>query len=326
MADDKTKSENRELAKTIGFGNEGFAIQNMAQATLVADTLLSSGLVPAHFNSTAKIIVVAQAAKELGKPLWWGLNNMFVVSGKTGIAAAAAAGLIHEKKICDRWHISETGTFPDDNFAVVVTSRRKGTELEVSTKFSVQDAKTAKLWTKDIWQKYPKQMLTWRAVAFHTRQYYNDVLNGAYTTEELEDITLPPPACDTPPRDERRKPVNSVTVGENGINETDKTIPAGTPIVTDNLFARTPVQEQQAQEITPASNTEGSTVAAVAGITIDDVLADFLKAGGASFPSWAAYVLAEDEENVDKPEKFTAAMLAQLDRTLKTDGVEKGRF
>lgn len=331
------KKENRELAKTISFGEGGFLIQNLAQATLVAETMLASKLVPAHFNSAAKIIVVAQAAKELGKPLWWGLNNMFVVNGKVGVAAAAVAGLVLESKVACQWEVTEEGTFPDDNFTVVITSKRVGHEKPVSTRFSVADAKTAGLWTKATWKCYPKTMLTWRAVTFHARLYYSDVLGGSYTDMELEDMKtgLPKPECDVKPRGDRRKTVESTDLTGSNIPKPADTKPLAEtsselPVTTvEPAEPNTDVDSDvagsaDAEEVEVVE--EGSLLAEKTARLklendLDDLQDSYCEKEGDNFTEWAAEALCRGEDEVDSPEKFKPDMIEQLVIHLAEKGV-----
>jgi hypothetical protein len=52
--------------------------------------------------------------------------------------------------------------------------------------FTIDDARRAKLAARDVWQKYPKDMLRSRAITRGARTYCPDVFNGAiYTAEEI---------------------------------------------------------------------------------------------------------------------------------------------
>ena len=303
--DEKERAENRELAKTISFGDQGLEIQNMAQATLVADTMIASGLVPEGFRSTAKIIVAAQAAKELGKPLWWGLNNLYVIHGKVGISSAAVAGLILGSGKCVLWEVASVGTFPEDDFKIIIRSKRKDFENTCLTEFSIADAKTAGLWDKGTWKQYPKTMLTWRATAFHGRLHWSDVLAGQYTDAELTDVGPPlgAPECATPPRAERRKKIES------------------TPVFTPP--PRKPAEPSE--EGTTDDETEVSGSAGEEEIDIDKLYTE-LKAiydekGGDDFAAWAADALCVGDDEVATPADFTVDMIGSLTRVLAEKGI-----
>ncbi len=326
--DEKLRQENRELAKTVSFGDQGLVIQNLAQATLVADTLIASGLVPTSFKSASKIIVVAQAAKELGKPLWWGLNNMYVVHNKVGISAAAVSGLILGSGQCVLWDVDSDGAFPSDDYKVIIVSKRKGFDKSCQTEFSVADAKMAGLWTSETWKKYPKVMLTWRAIAFHARLYYSDVLGGQYTDDELNEIGPPlaAPECDTPPRHERRKKIASAPV-----EEVDP-LPAKNARY-DQAECRdaraTPVDSPPPQEpVEPAKGEAETDVAGSVGEAEEHVgelygalKAEYDEKGGDDFNAWAADALCVGDDEVENPEDFTVEMIESLTRYLVEKGV-----
>lgn len=312
--DDKAKQENRELAKTVGFGEQGLEITNLAQASLVAETLIASRLVPESFNTTAKIIVVAQAAKELGKQLWWGLNNMYVVHGKVGISSAAVAGLIQGSGQCVAWDVGSDGVYPNDDFAIVIKSKRKGFESGCSTEFSIADAKAAGLWTSATWKKYPKQMLTWRATAFHARLYYSDVLAGQYTDAELADVGAPlaAPKCDTAPRAERRKVVSEQTPDKPADSEYHASEFAGVGEVVEVTPTEQAVPAEVKEEATDGTSADlFALYDEVCGMCVDRKM---------SFVQFAAEQLCRDEDEVDSPEKVTVAMLNQVKVALENMG------
>jgi hypothetical protein len=95
---------------------------------------------------------------------------------------------------------------PDDACACCMV-RRKGRTSQV-TRFSVADAKRAKLWGKaGPWTEYPQRMLRFRALGFRLNDTFPDVLKGLKTVEELRDYPddsreanmVPPPPKPVPP-------------------------------------------------------------------------------------------------------------------------------
>jgi hypothetical protein len=76
-----------------------------------------------------------------------------------------------------------------DDFGFSVASLRDGDDMPKFTRFTIADAKQARLWGKDgPWQTYPKRMLMWRARGFNLRDNFGDVLKGLHTTEEARDM------------------------------------------------------------------------------------------------------------------------------------------
>jgi len=69
-----------------------------------------------------------------------------------------------------------------------VATQRVGEDRSFVTTFSVVDAKRARLWGREgPWTNYPDRMLYYRALGFHVRDYYADLLHGFVITEEARD-------------------------------------------------------------------------------------------------------------------------------------------
>lgn len=189
------KKENALIAKEMKFDENGIALGTLKEMQLWAETMVASGLVPRHFDTPAKVIVVLQAGRELGFKPWQSLQCLHVVEGQVGIRSDAIGGLIRKSGLCDTMNEFFEGTFPQDDFKAVVTSKRKDDPIEHRTEFSVADAKRAGLWDKktysgkdSVWIKHPKDMMLWRAMSKHGRRYYGDVTSGLYTVDELAEF------------------------------------------------------------------------------------------------------------------------------------------
>lgn len=166
----------------------GIVLNNLEEMWRMACMFAKSGL--CSFETPEEVIVVLQGGSELGFKPWQSLQSLHVVNGRLGIEGSALAGLIRRSGVLDYMNMSFSGMPFEDTFTAVIISKRKGESAEYMTVFSVADAKLAKLWGtgKDNWVKYPKDMLTWRAMGRHARLYYSDVTQGFYTVDELEQI------------------------------------------------------------------------------------------------------------------------------------------
>jgi hypothetical protein len=72
-----------------------------------------------------------------------------------------------------------------DGWTAVASSVIDGKVVE--SRFSVAEAKRAKLWdSKDVWKQYPRRMLWWRAVGHHVADYYSAVLLGFPIAEAID--------------------------------------------------------------------------------------------------------------------------------------------
>lgn len=187
------KEEKAIVAANMQMNGTGIEIRTLQDAKLVAETFIASNLVPRHFDSSAKVIVAIQAGFELGFKPWQALNNLHVVNGQVGIKSSAMGGLIRSSGKCKMMK----QYYAEDLSEAIIESQRTDDDSIHKTSFSLDDAKVAGLTGKDNWKHYQKDMLMWRALSRHGRQFYGDVLSGFYTVEELQTIPKPEPSHET---------------------------------------------------------------------------------------------------------------------------------
>lgn len=112
----------------------------------------------------------------------------------------------------------------DDTEATAEFSHIQGGTVTIS--WDMARAKKAGLGGKDMWTKYPRQMLRSRTISEGIRTVFPGVVIGVYTPEEVEDFEQPAPVKpgvvniehEKPylPREEQQKIYNEVLVGLNG--------------------------------------------------------------------------------------------------------------
>lgn len=83
-----------------------------------------------------------------------------------------------------------------DKRACATFSHPAGGSVEVE--WTLDRAKAADLGTKDMWRKYPRQMLSARTISEGVRTVYPAVLGGFYAPEEVQDFDAPRDV--TPPK------------------------------------------------------------------------------------------------------------------------------
>lgn len=117
--------------------------------------------------------------KELGLGAMSSLEKIYVVNGKTAIESGLMADLI-----------KRTGKY---NYRIIELTNLKcsinffeGKEKVGNSTFTIEDASRAGLSGKDIYKKYPRNMLFGRALSNGARWHCPDAIGGAYTTEELD--------------------------------------------------------------------------------------------------------------------------------------------
>ena len=121
------------------------------------------------------------AGREIGIGPMESLQKIHVVDGRPTMSAELMRSLVLRAG-----HEIRYGTLTDDT--VVCEGRRAGSDSWTSVKWTMKDAARVGLAGKDVWKKYPRQMLTARATAELCRLLFPDALGGiTLTAEEVAD-------------------------------------------------------------------------------------------------------------------------------------------
>jgi hypothetical protein len=175
----------------------------------MAQAIATSGLAPNGMKTPEQITVAILHGLEIGLPPMQAVQKIAVVNGRPSVWGDAIPALLQARGFALRERMEGEG---DSRVAVCQVERPDGSRIE--RRFSVEQAKVAKLWAKPgPWMQYPDRMLQMRARGFAARDGAADVLSGLYLREELEvadarDIT-PAPAAIEPP-DPDAQPVAAV--------------------------------------------------------------------------------------------------------------------
>ena len=169
----------------------GMQIATMEDAMEFGRKVIASGMAPRGVTKPEQVVIAVQVGAELGFSPMQALANIPVINGRASIMGDAAKARIKSKgMLCPGTDFREWITGEGDEMVAHVTSQRVGHEKEFPPHtFSVEDAKVAGLWGKaGPWKLYPKRQLKYRALGFHVRDHYSDVLTGVYLFEEARDI------------------------------------------------------------------------------------------------------------------------------------------
>ncbi|MDJ0513104.1 MAG: hypothetical protein QNJ62_06640 [Methyloceanibacter sp.] len=147
----------------------------------------------------SKIMVGIMKGAEVGLPPITALSWIAIINGRPSIWGDGAISLVQRTGQLENsreWFepgIGETespGEW-DDTLTACCALKRKGQDDPYIGRFSVRDAKRAKLWMnpkKDPWMKYPQRMLMWRARTYAMRDGFADCLAGLSIAEEMQDL------------------------------------------------------------------------------------------------------------------------------------------
>ncbi len=172
-----------------------FTPTNMTEAMGLAKLLANSDFVPKDFKGKpGNCFLAMQMGAELGVPPLQALQNIAIINGRPSIWGDLALAVVQANPDYEDHKEFFTGNPFDDNFTAVFQIKRKGSGWH-ETKFSVADAKVAKLWGKrgnngqdTPWITNPKRMLQMRSRGFGLRDKFADALKGMKLAEEIMDI------------------------------------------------------------------------------------------------------------------------------------------
>lgn len=119
---------------------------------------------------------------ELGLRPMTSLREVFIIEGTPSCSAKLMRALIY--RAGHELHFAE-----QSSTRCVVEGRRHDGQGSARVTWEIGDAKRAGLDAKDVWKKYPRQMLAARATSELARLIFADVTIG-YTPEELARVDL----------------------------------------------------------------------------------------------------------------------------------------
>lgn len=171
-------SEARDL--TVPSASLFPSAQELATLKEMAQTFISSGLIPKAIDKPEKAIVVMLKGKEAGIPPLQALAHIHVIDGKPGMSAELMLSQLLKHIPGFMHQFLETS-----NTACRMRVKRPGGDWQEFA-FTMQDAIAAGLAGKGPWRAYPAAMLRARCIAGMARAIGPEALAGiSYTPEEL---------------------------------------------------------------------------------------------------------------------------------------------
>jgi len=129
--------------------------------------------------------VVMLKGYELGLGLASAFEFIHVIDSKPSISPKGALALIHQSGELAHLEIHDLTDAQGAPTRCKVTMKRKN-GFEYTTEYSMADAQRAGVVKdKSGWEKYPANMLRWRAVGYCADVVFPDVVGGLYRPEEL---------------------------------------------------------------------------------------------------------------------------------------------
>lgn len=202
----------------MAVGERGIMIRSFEDLQRFAKMALESGAVPKGMETIGQVAVAIQAGMEAGLTPMNALQAIVVINGVTSWRGQSAVGLVRAHPLC--LYIRHWTEGEGDEMRGVCVSARRGAGREERSEFTVRQAKKAGLWNKKgPWTEYADRQVMWRAVGFHCKDHWSDVLGGFPIAEEAMDIpqaavVRPAPALSSPPSAPPLSPDPLLTEGE----------------------------------------------------------------------------------------------------------------
>lgn len=191
-----------EFERLLGLRPVDLGPRDFNEALKQAEYLAASEMVPKTYRGKpGDCLIAIQWGGEIGlKPLQ-AMQSIAPVNGKPNLYGDAGKAML----LAHGCIIEEDDTeLVKANGRARCVIRRRG-RPPVQRTFSIEDAKTAGLWSKEgPWRAYPYRQMAWRAFWFAARDAAADILRGMGGYEESLDgagewETAPPPASPPPP-------------------------------------------------------------------------------------------------------------------------------
>ena len=122
---------------------------------------------------------------ELGLSLTASFEFIHIIDGKPGLSPRGALALIQQDTNFGGLEVKDITDTNGQPYACRVTMTRKN-GFSYTVEFNMEDAKRADLVKKSGgWEKYPANMLRWRAIGYAADVVFPDVLGGMKRVDEL---------------------------------------------------------------------------------------------------------------------------------------------
>ncbi len=135
-----------------------------------------------------------QTGKELGLNPMTSLNNIHVIKGRTVISAAMLGAMLkregYEFVFTEDFSKEDNPDNPQTTVKFIWLSKvLAGERMEATHTVTWNQMAVAGYTSKQNWEKYPKEMMRARCLAYAVRAIAPEVLMGVYTDMEIVDAT-----------------------------------------------------------------------------------------------------------------------------------------
>ncbi len=136
-------------------------------------------------SSPEQAMAIMVKGHELGLGLAASFEFIQVVEGKPALSPRGALALIQASPLCEKLSIVDTKSDKGEAESCTVVMKRRG-GIEYSVTWTMAEAQKAGVVKSGSgWEKYPANMLRWRAIGFCADVVFPDVIGGMKRADEL---------------------------------------------------------------------------------------------------------------------------------------------
>ncbi len=293
MTDESDKPQTRpqkasaERRAMVPVGERGIALQNlddlMKFAGMAVEELGQKGM------TKGQAAIAIQAGLERGLGVLGGLQAAVVINNVLSWRGWAAVGFIQRSTVIVPGSFKSWVEGTGDDRAGYCVAQRKGYAEPFLRKFSVKDAKVAKLWTKGgPWESRSDNMLEWRAIGDMSRFHFGDVMGNLPIAEDVEAGGYEPPATARELPAERRpappSPVRDPILAELAAGAQERQAPAAAP-QTVEVEATLVADASMPRNVLHFVNSDGSLAGKIVGLAEPELRREIDKSVEEAFPT-----------------------------------------
>ncbi len=178
-----TTPEKKELAPVHSVFSSFPTKEEWNTLEVITKTFIAGGATPKGIDTAPKMMIVFQAAREIGLSPIEALNSLYFVNGKVAMYGEAVP-----TQIMRAGHKISWGTC--DAREATVTITRGDTGESMTNTFTMAQAETRGYTKNPIYKTYPENMLKWRVLSMTAKFICPDALKGIGIKEEIEAETI----------------------------------------------------------------------------------------------------------------------------------------
>lgn len=153
--------------------------------------LAKSTIVPvAYQNREENVFIALDLANRMGISPMTVMQNLYLIQGKPSFSGSFISALINSSPLFSNVELVWVGEEGKSSRGAYVKAIDTRNNKEVKGATVTMDMADKEGWLKNPkWKSMPELMLSYRAYSFFGRVHGSELLNGIYSTSEVEDFT-----------------------------------------------------------------------------------------------------------------------------------------